>query len=66
MLRVQPCTQQARDYCAVLRALGKARDDINGDDLFALMAGHWVGQSDQPSFAPRAEHLSRIVAKGIF
>ena len=47
------------------QALGKARNDINGDDLFALMAAlGWA--VDQPSFAPRAEHLSRIIANAIF
>ena len=47
------------------QALGKARSDINGDDLFALMAAlGWA--IDQPSFAPRAEHLSRIIANAIF
>jgi hypothetical protein len=47
------------------QAQGKARTDINGDDLFALMAAlGWA--VDQPSFAPRAEHLSRIIANAIF
>lgn len=47
------------------QAIGKARSDINGDDLFALMAAlGWA--VDQPSFAPRAEQLSRIIANAIF
>lgn len=43
---------------------GNARDDMNGDDMFGLMAAlGWL--VDLPSFAPRAEHLSRIVSSAI-
>jgi AcrR family transcriptional regulator len=50
----------------LLRAKGKgtARADMNGDDLFALMAAlGWA--VDQPSFAPRADHLFHIIATAI-
>jgi hypothetical protein len=41
-----------------------ARADMNGDDLFALMAAlGWA--VDQPSFAPRADHLFHIIASAI-
>jgi hypothetical protein len=37
---------------------------MNGDDLFALMAA--IGWAvDQPSFAPRADHLFHIIANAI-
>lgn len=43
---------------------GEARADIDGIDLFALMGAlGWVG--DQPSFAPRAEHLTGVIAGAI-
>lgn len=43
---------------------GEARADLDGVDLFALMAAlGWLG--DQPSFVPRAEHLAGIVADAI-
>jgi AcrR family transcriptional regulator len=43
---------------------GTARADMNGDDLFALMSAlGWV--VDQPSFAPRADHLFHIIASAI-
>ena len=46
------------------QAEGTARADMNGDDLFALMAAlGWA--VDQPSFAPLAERLSRIIASTI-
>ena len=46
------------------QAEGTARDDIDGADLFALMAAFgWLG--DQPSFMPRADHLAGIVAGAI-
>ena len=50
----------------LLRAQGKgtARADMSGDDLFALMAAlGWA--VDQPSFAPRADHLFHIIASAI-
>jgi len=46
------------------QAGGTARSDMNGDDLFALMAAlGWA--VDQPSFAPRADQLFRILASAI-
>lgn len=40
---------------------GTARTDIDGADLFALIAAlAWLG--DQPSLAPRAEHLFGVIA----
>ena len=37
---------------------------MNGDDLFALMTAlGWA--VDQPSFAPRADHLFHIIASAI-
>jgi AcrR family transcriptional regulator len=46
------------------QAAGMARADMRGDDLFALMTAlGWA--VDQPSFAPRADHLFRIIASAI-
>lgn len=46
------------------QAEGTARTDMNGDDLFALMTSlGWA--VDQPSFAPRADHLVRLVTSAI-
>ncbi|MFK3777228.1 TetR/AcrR family transcriptional regulator [Agrobacterium sp. NPDC089420] len=46
------------------QAGGAARADMNGDDLFALMTAlGWA--VDQPSFAPRADHLVRLVTSTI-
>jgi len=46
------------------QAEGTARADMNGDDLFALMTAlGWA--VDQPSFAPRADHLVHIIASAI-
>lgn len=43
---------------------GRARKDIDGADLFALVAMlAWVG--DQPSLAPRADHLFAVVASAV-
>ncbi len=50
----------------LLRAQGEgtARADMNGDDLFALMTAlGWA--IDQPSFAPRADHLVHLVTGAI-
>jgi AcrR family transcriptional regulator len=46
------------------QAQGTARADMDGEDLFALMSalGWAVGQ---PSFAPRADRLFRIIATAI-
>ncbi|MEU5114372.1 helix-turn-helix domain-containing protein [Streptomyces longwoodensis] len=46
------------------RAAGVARDDLDGDDLFALIAMlAWLG--DQPSLAPRADRLFDLVAGAV-
>ncbi|MFF4055549.1 TetR/AcrR family transcriptional regulator [Streptomyces sp. NPDC001668] len=46
------------------QAAGTARRDIDGTDLFALVAAlAWLG--DQPSLAPRADHLFDVVASAI-
>jgi AcrR family transcriptional regulator len=46
------------------QAAGTARSDIDGTDLFALIAGlAWLG--DQPALAPRADHLFDVVAGAI-
>lgn len=46
------------------QAAGLAREDMNGDDLFGLMAAlGWL--IDLPSFAPRADNLSRVVTSAI-
>jgi len=46
------------------QAKGMARDDIDGADLFALAAAlAWLG--DQPSHAPRADHLFGVIASAI-
>ncbi|WP_145028496.1 TetR/AcrR family transcriptional regulator [Paenibacillus sp. Y412MC10] len=46
------------------QAEGLARTDMDGDDLFSLAAAlAWL--SNQPSSAPRAEHLFRIIASAI-
>lgn len=46
------------------QAEGMARADMDGTDLFALIGAlGWVG--DQPSFAPRADHLLDVVASAI-
>jgi len=43
---------------------GTARADIDGSDLLALIAASaWL--SNQASFAPRAEHLFRVIASAI-
>lgn len=46
------------------QALGVARTDINGADLFALIAAlAWL--NDQPSHGPRADHLFGVIASAI-
>jgi AcrR family transcriptional regulator len=46
------------------QAEGMARNDIDGADLFALAAAlAWLG--DQPSHAPRADHLFGVIASAI-
>lgn len=46
------------------QAEGTARTDMDGEDLFALMSAlGWL--VDQPSFAPRADHLFQVIASAI-
>jgi AcrR family transcriptional regulator len=46
------------------QAEGSARTDIDGTDLFALIAAlAWL--SDQPSHAPRADHLFSVITNAI-
>lgn len=46
------------------QAEGTARADMNGDDLFALITAlGWA--VDQPSFAPRANHLVQLITSAI-
>ncbi|MEU6992415.1 TetR/AcrR family transcriptional regulator [Streptomyces sp. NPDC046465] len=46
------------------QASGEARGDIDGADLFALVAMlAWLG--DQPSLAPRADHLFDVVSGAV-
>lgn len=46
------------------QAAGKARADIDGTDLLALVSAlAWL--NDQPSFAERADHLFGVVASAI-
>jgi AcrR family transcriptional regulator len=46
------------------QAEGLARPDIDGTDLFALASAlAWLG--DQPSLAPRADHLFGVIASAI-
>ena len=43
---------------------GAARTDIDGVDLFALMGAlGWI--ADQPSFASRGDHLTRLIADAL-
>jgi len=46
------------------QAEGVARTDVDGADLFALV-GALAWLHDQPSLAPRANHLFRIIASAI-
>ena len=46
------------------QANGRAHADVDGADLFALIAAlGWLG--DQPSFAPRADYLFDIITRAI-
>jgi len=46
------------------QAEGRARADMNGDDMFGLMAAlGWL--VDLPSFAPRADHLVHLITSAI-
>ncbi|PTR24196.1 TetR family transcriptional regulator [Rhodococcus sp. OK519] len=63
------------DSCVAMRAagahllvraqeVGTARTDLDGTDLFALVAAlSWLG--DQPALAPRTDHLFDVVASAI-
>lgn len=43
---------------------GTARSDVDGTDLFALVAAlAWL--SDQPALAPRSEHLFDVVSRSL-
>jgi AcrR family transcriptional regulator len=46
------------------QAEGKARADLDGTDLFGLL-GALAWLRDQPSLAPRADHLFEIIAAAI-
>lgn len=46
------------------QAEGMARTDVDGADLFALV-GALAWLSDQPSLAPRADHLFGVIASAI-
>jgi AcrR family transcriptional regulator len=59
-------TMRAAGTRLLLRAQaeGMASAEVNGVDLFALVAAlAWLG--DQPSLAPRAEHLFGIITAGV-
>jgi hypothetical protein len=44
---------------------GRARRDIDGTDLLALVSAlAWL--NDQPSFAARVDHLFGVIANAIF
>ncbi len=46
------------------QAEGTVRADMDGVDLFALMSAlAWL--AGQPAFAPRADHLFRIITNAI-
>ncbi len=64
----QSCTTVRSAGARLLRRAqseGTARTDIDGTDLFALMAAlGWLG--DQPSFAPRADHIGEIITGSLF
>ncbi|MEN3262790.1 helix-turn-helix domain-containing protein [Sodalis endosymbiont of Spalangia cameroni] len=46
------------------QAQGVARGDIDGADLFALVGAlAWI--NDQPSLAPRVDHLFKVIANAI-
>ena len=46
------------------QAAGSARNDLDGEDLFALV-GALAWLRDQPTLAPRADHLLRVIASAI-
>jgi hypothetical protein len=46
------------------QAVGIARTDIDGTDLFALI-GALAWLSDQPVLTPRADHLFSVIASAI-
>jgi AcrR family transcriptional regulator len=61
------CTQVRSAGARLLlraQADGLARDDIDGGDMLSLIAAlAWL--SDQPAFAPRADHLSDVIVDAI-
>ncbi len=61
------CTKMRSAGARLLRRAqteGTARVDIDGSDLLALIAAlAWLG--DQPSLAPRADHLFDVIANAI-
>lgn len=62
-------TTTMREACSRLlvraQAKGTARNDVDGADLFSLIAAlAWL--NDQPSCAPRASHLFDVVVSSIF
>lgn len=65
-LHVSCTTMRSAGTRLLLRAQaeGTARADMDGADLFALIAAlGWLG--DQPSFAPRADYLFGVIASAI-
>jgi AcrR family transcriptional regulator len=62
-----PCTAVHEAGARLLlraQAEGTARADMDADDLFALMSAlGWL--FDQPSFAPRADHLFHLITSAI-
>ena len=65
-LHVSCSTVRAAGAALLIRAQesGAARTDIDGTDLFALMGAlGWI--SDQPSFTPRADHLTFIISNAL-
>ena len=62
-----PCTAVRSAGARLLlraQAEGTARADMDADDLFALMSAlGWL--LDQPSFAPRADHLFHLITSAI-
>jgi AcrR family transcriptional regulator len=62
-----PCTAVHEAGARLLlraQAEGTARADMDADDLFALMSAlGWL--VDQPSFAPRADHLFHLITSAI-
>lgn len=72
---IEDTTSALHDSCVTMRAAGTqlltraqaagtARDDVDGTDLFALIAAlAWLG--DQPSTANRADHLFDLITGAV-